>query len=340
MKIAIIASPNIPVPPDQYGGIERIIYMLIQELNKKGHDVTLFAHPDSSANCKLIAYHESKKYSFKDFIRINLLIARTKDYDIIHTFGRMNNIAFLMPMNTVKIVSYQLPPTLSQVKKAVIISKKNTLYFSACSNYIAEQITDYCDVTTVYNGVDVNDYQLTSITDDYAPLVFLGRIQYDKGTHIAIEVAKRTGNRLIIAGNIPNEKIHIDYFNTFVKPNIDDQKVSYIGPVNNQEKNKLLGNAKAFLMPVTWDEPFGIVMTEALACGTPVIGFKRGAVPEVIINGYNGFVCDDTEQMVAAVQKINLIKRENCRKILEEKFSSTAIADQYEQLYKRALKIQ
>lgn len=339
MKIAIIASPNIPVPPDQYGGIERIIDMLIQKLIKKGHDITLFAHPDSKVSCNLIPYQESKTYTFTDFIKINLLTLKCRKFDLVHTFGRMNNIALLMPRNTVKIVSYQLPPTVSQVKKAVLLAKKKSLYFSACSQYIANQINSFSDVTTIYNGVDSNEYQFSPVTDDSAPLVFLGRIQSDKGTHIAIEVAKRTKNKLIIAGNIPNEQLHIDYFNLQVKPHLDNQDITYIGPVNNKEKNILLGNAKAFLMPVMWDEPFGIVMTEALACGTPVIGFKRGAIPEVVINGYNGFVCDDVDEMVTAINKINNIRRGNCRKILEEKFSATVIADQYERLYKRALKI-
>jgi len=339
LKIAIIASPNIPVPPDQYGGIERIIYMLIQELNKKGHDITLFAHPDSKVDCKLIPYQESKKYTFKDFIKINLLTSKNKKFDLVHTFGRMNNIAFLIPKKTIKIVSYQLPPTVSQVKKAVLLANRNSLYFSACSNYIADQISKFCDITTVYNGVNSDEYQFNPKINDQAPLVFLGRIQCDKGTHLAIEVAKKTKNRLIIAGNIPNEKLHIDYFNSQVKPHLNNQDITYIGPVNNKEKNILLGNAKAFLMPVTWDEPFGIVMTEALACGTPVIGFKRGAIPEVVVDGYNGYVCENVEQMIIAVNHIKKINRENCRKVLEEKFSAQVIADQYERLYKRALKI-
>ena len=339
MKIAIIASPSIPVPPEQYGGIERIIYMLIQELNKKGHDITLFAHPDSKPNCKLIPYRESKAYNLKDFVKLNLLTSKNRGFDIVHTFGRMNNIAMLMPTGLVKIVSYQLPPTISQVKKAVLLSKNKSLYFSACSDYIANQIKPFCDVTTVYNGVDINEYEFSAEMSLGAPLVFLGRIQHDKGTHIAIEVAKKTGNRLVIAGNIPNEKLHKEYFDLQINPHIDGKNITYIGPVNNKEKNILLGQAKAFLMPVTWDEPFGIVMTEALACGTPVIGFKRGAVPEVVTDGFNGFVCDTTEQMIAAVNNVDSIKRENCRKILEEKFSSKAIAYQYEQLYKRALKI-
>ena len=341
MKIAIIASPNIPVPPEKYGGIERIIYMLIQELNKKGHHVTLFGHPDSKANCELIVYRESTKYSFKDFIGINLLSSkiRFQHFDLVHTFGRMNNIAFLMPFSLPKIVSYQLPPTVSQVKKAVKLAKKNSLSFSACSNYIANQINDFSNVTTIYNGVDTSEYQFSPEVDNGAPLVFLGRIQHDKGTHIAIEVAKKTNNKLIIAGNVPKERLHVDYFDQAVKPHIDGEQIQYIGPVNNAEKNELLGHAKAFLMPVTWDEPFGIVMTEALACGTPVIGFRRGAIPEIVIDGYNGFVCDNVTEMITALENIHLINRANCRKILEEKFSAAAIADQYEALYKRALKV-
>jgi glycosyltransferase involved in cell wall biosynthesis len=337
LKIAIIVNPLIPVPPEQYGGIERIIYMLIQELIKTGHDVTLYAHPDSKPGCELIPYGEEAHYSLKDFIRINRMTSRIahQGFDLVHTFGRMSNIALLMLSKMPKVVSYQLPPTVSQVKKAVKIARMHSLHFSACSNYIAGQIKDYCDVTTIYNGVDIADYQCNDKVEADAPLVFLGRIQKEKGTAIAIQLAKKTNRKLIIAGNVPAEAIHQQYFNEEVKPFIDGEHITYIGPVNNVQKNELLRKAYAFLMPVLWDEPFGIVMTEALACGTPVIGFRRGAVPEVVTNGLNGFVCDTFDEMVTAIEHTYDINRNACRQVVEERFSSTVLAKQYETLYKK-----
>jgi glycosyltransferase involved in cell wall biosynthesis len=337
LKIALIVNPLIPVPPEQYGGIERIVFMLIQYLINKGHQVTLYANEYSQPGCKLIGYHESENYNFVDFLKINKLTVCLlfKGFDVVHTFGRMSNIALLMPAKIPKVVSYQLSPTVSQVKKAIIIARKNSLHFTACSNYIANQIKAYTTVTTIYNGVDTNQYQYNDLPATDAPLVFLGRIQKEKGTDIAIKVAKKTGKKLIIAGNIPNEAIHRQYFNEQIKPFIDDEQVTYVGPVNNYQKNTLLKNALAFLMPVTWDEPFGIVMAEALACGTPIIGFGRGAVPEVVVDGLNGFVCQTLHEMIDAVNKVNTISREKCRLIAEEKFSADVIGQQYEKLYRQ-----
>lgn len=339
MKIAILVNPLIPVPPEQYGGIERIVYLLIKQLQAKGHDITLFANKDSKAGCKLIVYEEAKQYGIKDFIKINVLTAKIafQDFDIVHTFGRMNNIALLLFTRLPKVVSYQLPPTLSQVKKATKITFNNNLYFTACSNYIAKQIKEFAQVSTIYNGVDVNEYIFNEEVPTDAPLVFLGRIQKEKGTAIAIQIAKSTNRRLIIAGNIPTEETHQHYFNNEVKPYIDDEQIKYIGPVNNVQKNELLRNCLAMLMPVTWDEPFGIVMAEALACGTPVIGFNRGAIPEVVNNGVNGFVCDTIADMITAVDRITSISRLDCRRTVEEKFSATVLGNQYETLYRNAI---
>ena len=338
MKIAIIVNPLIPVPPEQYGGIERVVFMLIQELKKKGHDITLYANEHSQPGCKLIGYRESAHYGVKDLVKINRLTSKIafQHFDIVHTFGRMSNIALLMLSRIPKIVSYQLPPTVSQVKKAVSIAHKSSLRFTACSNYIANQINAFADVTTIYNGVDINDYHFNANVADDAPLTFLGRIQQEKGTAIAIQAAKKTNQKLVIAGNVPNEPIHQQYFNEQVKPHIDGEQIMYIGPVNNRQKNDLLRNSKAFLMPVTWDEPFGIVMAEALACGTPVIGFNRGAIPEIVTNGSNGFVCATEADMITAINSIDSINRASCRRVAEQKFSAGVLAKQYEELYQLA----
>ena len=339
MKIALIVNPLIPVPPEQYGGIERIVYMLIQELVKNGHDITLYAHPKSEPGCYLIPFKEDIKYTFKNFIQINLLTARIalRGFDLVHTFGRMNNIAFLMLTKVPKVVSYQLPPTVSQIKKAVKIARNKTLIFTACSDFIAKQIKIYANVSTIYNGIDLNLYDFQGNVGVDAPLVFLGRIQEEKGTEIAVKVAIQTGRKLIIAGNVPDEPIHLCYFNERIKPFIDNNQITYIGPVNNKQKNILLGKAGALLMPVTWDEPFGIVMAEALACGTPVIGFKRGAVPEVIENNVNGFVCETVAEMITLVTRLEEIARAECRRSAEAHFSAEILSKQYVNLYQQLI---
>jgi len=337
LKIALIVNPILPVPPLNYGGIERIVYMLAAELKKKGHEVVLFANELSEPGVELRPYRENSTYGFGDFFSTNLLTAKIaiQKFDIVHTFGRMSNISLLMFSKIPKIVSYQLHPTVSQVKKAVKLARKNTLYFTACSNFIANQISPFCDVTTIYNGIDLSEYKFTDDADQQAPLVFLGRIQEIKGTGLAIQVARESGRKIIIAGNIPEDEIHQRYYREMVAPFIENDQVRYIGPVNNFQKNELLGSASALLMPVTWDEPFGIVMAEALACGTPVVGFKRGALPEIIEDGVNGYLADSVTEMVDCIGKLPLIKRGNCRATAEKKFNSLLLAGQYEALYYR-----
>ncbi len=337
LKIAIIADPEIPVPPLLYGGIERIIDMLIEGYVAKGHEVSLFAHKDSVTKATLFPYQGKTSNAIFDIIRNAFLINKQilkGNFDVIHSFGRLLYLLPQLPFGLPKIMSYQREPTISQVKKAISLAKKNTLAFTGCSGYISNQIAPYAPAYPVFNGVDLAIYDFKELVDDDAPLVFLGRIEPIKGTHIAIDVAKRTNKKLIIAGNIPTE--YQNYFDTQIKPALNDQ-ITYIGAINDKQKNVLLGNACAFLMPIEWNEPFGIVMAEAMACGTPVIGFNKGSVPEVVINGYNGYRCETTDQMVAHVNEINKIDRKNVRKDAEERFSSQVIIDQYLNLYKKMI---
>jgi len=189
----------------------------------------------------------------------------------------------------------------------------------------------------VPNGVPLHTYTFQLIISDDAPLVFLGRNEEIKGPHWAIEIAKRTGNRLVIAGNIPAGKQ--DWFDAHVAPHIDGRQIIYVGPVDDAAKNVLLGNAKAFLMPILWEEPFGIVMAEALACGTPVIGLRRGAVPEVVDDGVTGFVRDTVDELVGAVNRHDELSRAACRADTERRFSANAIVDRYLAVYQAHVKM-
>jgi glycosyltransferase involved in cell wall biosynthesis len=231
-------------------------------------------------------------------------------------------------------MSYQREPSINQIKRAYQLSKNNTLAFSGCSDYISNQIKTVAEAYTVYNGVDLNSYDFNDKIKEDAPLVFLGRIEEIKGTHVAIEMALKTNNRLIIAGNIPAE--YELYFNDRVKPFLSEQ-IQYIGPVNDVQKNTMLREAKAFLMPIQWNEPFGIVMAEAMACGTPVIGFNRGSVPEVVEQGETGFVCNTNDEFADAVNKISQINRADVRKAAENRFSADVISNNYIALYQKLI---
>ena len=183
---------------------------------------------------------------------------------------------------------------------------------------------------TIFNGVDMDRYTFTSCVDEDAPLIFLGRIEPCKGVHNAIAIAKEADRRLVIAGNVPAEGQN--YFEGRICPLLDGNQIRYIGPVNDTQKNSLLGSAAALLMPIEWDEPFGIVMAEALACGTPVIAFPRGSVNEVIVDGVTGFICRSINEAARAVDRLDRIDRVAARADCEARFSSTVITDAYENL--------
>jgi len=333
MNIAITADPRLPVPPRLYGGIERIIHMLVEELAERGHDVTLFAHEESRVPCRLVPYGGKDPQAAIDTVRNALSVSRLAidPPDILHSFGRLAYLTPLLPLRLPKIMTYQREPTLSRVQTAMRLSRASTLAFSGCSDHIAEQIRPHGPAYTVYNGVPLDTYTFRSNVEEDAPLVFLGRIAPIKGTHTAVEVAQKSGRPLVIAGNVPDDQQ--DFFRGQIEPHLDGNQIQYVGPVDDERKNKLLGRAAAFLMPIEWEEPFGIVMAEAMACGTPVIGTRRGAVPEVVEHGTTGFVCDSVEAIVDAVGRIDMIDRSDCRSRCEELFSQTAVVDAYERLY-------
>ncbi|RYY70628.1 MAG: glycosyltransferase family 4 protein [Chitinophagaceae bacterium] len=333
MKILLTADPEIPVPPLLYGGIERIIDMLVNVYVDQGHDVTLVAHPDSNVPCRLIPWKGRNSQGLKSMLvntaQLSSHVWKEK-YDVVHSFSRLAYLTPLLPSHTAKVMSYQREPTLSQIKKASTLARKGTLLFTGCSNYISDQIKPIATAATVYNCVPIERYDFRPQVDDDAPLTFLGRIEPVKGTHIAVQIARQTNRRLIIAGNIPTEGK--DYFEEKIKPFLNE-RITYIGPVNDAQKNDILGRSSAFLMPIEWNEPFGIVMAEAMACGTPVLGFALGSVPEVVENGVTGFVCRSEEEMVAKIGEIPSISRLYVRRAAEERFSDRVIANSYLRIY-------
>lgn len=335
LRLAITADPEIAVPPTLYGGIERIIDMLVRGLVARGHDVTLFAHPDSVVPCPIVTY-PGKTFASKIGSLRNALLVSSKifrgQFDIVHSFGRLAYMMPVLPTSVPKIMSYQREVAERSVTWGTWLSR-GTLHFTGCSRHLVQQFLESDNCHVIYNGVPTDTYEFRGSVSSDAPLVFLGRVEEIKGPHLAVEIARRSGRRLVIAGNIPDDEAHRVFFDTHVAPYVDGHQVQYIGPVNDWEKNELLGKAAALLMPILWEEPFGIVMAEALACGTPVIGLNRGSVPEIVYHEVNGFVCKSVDEMVAAVGRLDEINRSACRSVMEEKFSDVAVIGAYESLY-------
>jgi glycosyltransferase involved in cell wall biosynthesis len=336
LRVAITADPEIPVPPRLYGGIERIVDMLVRGLVQRGHDVTLFGNPESQVSCRLLPYprlrSQSKIHTLANMWHIWQVIGRG-GFDVVHSFARLAYLTPLLPRNIPKIMSYQREVSPRSVRLGNLLSQ-GTLSFTGCSANLIRPWHLNGNFHVVYNGVPLETYQWTALAEPGAPLIYLGRVEEIKGVHLAIEVARKSGRRLIIAGNVPEAEHHRRYFAERIEPHLDGKTVEYVGAVDDSAKNQLLGRSAAMLMPLLWEEPFGIVMAEALACGTPVIGLRRGSLPEIVQHGVNGFVCDSVDEMASVVGRIAEIDRRECRRIAEEKFSDRVIVDSYERLYR------
>ena len=334
MHVALTADPMIPVPPVHYGGIERIVDMLARGLDARGHRVTLYAHRDSDTAGRLVPYRGERPGHPVDVVRNTASIARllAKPPDMVHSFGRLATLLPLLPTSVPKVMSYQREPTLRQVRRAVRLARRGTMSFTGCAEHIAAKMRPYAPSTAIFNGVPLDTFAFRDGVADDAPLVFLGRIERIKGTHTAIDISEQSGRRLVIAGNISDQA----YFDDFVQPRLSD-RVVYVGPVDDGQKNDLLGRALAFLMPIEWEEPFGIVMAEALACGTPVVGTPRGSVPEVVMEGVTGFVRESVGALAEAVGRVPELDRAACRADCEARFSDRAVVDAYEALYRERI---
>jgi len=340
LRIALTADPELPVPPSQYGGIERIVDMLARALLARGHSVTLFAHRASSCPVKHVPWPGSQSQSIADTIRNAATLSRqvaVGRFDVVHSFSRIAYLAPILPWPVAKLMSYQRDISERTTRAAVRLSR-GTLEFSAISRQMIEAKPLSGRWHLVPNGVPLHVYSFREKVAQDAPLVFLGRIEAIKGPHLAIEIARRMRRRLVIAGNIPNE--HSAWYEAHVAPHIDGEWVRYVGPVNDAQKNALLGEAAALLMPILWEEPFGIVMAEAMACGTPVLGLRRGAVPEVVEHGVTGFVCDTVDELVAASAGLQMLRRSDARARVERLYGDEAVADGYMRIYLQLAKRQ
>jgi glycosyltransferase involved in cell wall biosynthesis len=327
-------DPGIPVPPQLYGGHERLVYLFAEEYARLGHQVTLLAGPDSHISGNVVEFgindlNRSKKQKYSEILSTWTYLRKNHaNFDLIHNFGRLVYLLPVLNKPVKKIMTYGRPVSKNGIRMVTSLPNSN-LVFTACSNYCVSTGNVAGNWQTVYNAIDFSSYQLNENVPTDAPLIFLGRFDRIKGAHTAIKVAKATGNKLILAGNKPHTPDNIHYFETEVEPLIDNDRVKYVGPLNDEEKNHWLRQCKALLFSIEWDEPFGMVMIEAMACGTPVIAFKRGSIPEVIKDGVNGFIVMNDTEMENAVKSIALIDRASCRSYTESRFDVKIIAADY-----------
>ncbi len=341
IKIAQLAPLWIPVPPKTYGGIELMLSLLAEELVKRDYDVTLFASGDSKTSANLVPLTEVGIWLQKGLrsphayisAAIEKIYMQRDSFDLLH-----NHFDFFMfPLclsNTIPMLTTlhrPIDPVTAQTYKTY--GKIKLCAISQDQRQSAEE-NGIPTVGVVYNGIISERYVFKETAEDY--FIYLGRLNKEKGIVEAINVAKEAGVKLLVAGNIVGGE-EWNYFLHEVQPLLNEENVNFVGQVDFNEKVKLLGGAKALLFPIDRREPFGLVMIEAMACGTPVIAYRRGSVPEIIKDGETGFIVNDKEEMIAATKKIDTIKRKACRARVEKKFTLKQMVDTYEEIYKKLI---
>ena len=339
MRLLLTADPEIEVPPRLYGGIERIVDVLVRRLRVAGHTVALAARPGSACPADaLFAWPGLSSLSRRDTVANTHFLwkaVRAFEPDLVHSFSR---VAYLLPLLRGRIplvMSYQREPTQRTSGLAVKLAKPGMITFTGCSEYIARRGRPAGgEWHGIPNFADTEALSFVPAVADDAPLVFLSRVEEIKGAHWAIEIARRTGRRLVIAGNhSTGNDPEGEFWRRRIAPEIGKGGIEYVGPVDDVQKNALLGQARAMLVPIQWNEPFGIVFAESLACGTPVISCPRGALPEIVRPGVDGFLINSIEEGCDAVARVGALDRGACRRQAEEHFSAGAVVARYLDLY-------
>jgi len=334
MKVAILAPISWRVPPRHYGPWERVVSLLTEGLVERGLDVTLFATADSITKAKLVGicprpYSEDPSLDVKvwECLHISEVFERAEEFDLIH-----NHFDFL-PLSYSKLIKTPVVTTIHgfSSERIVPVYKKYNGHVHYVSISNADRNPDLNYVATVYHGIPLEEFTFREQKDDY--LLFFGRIHHEKGTFEAIQIAKRAGCRLIIAGIIQDQK----YFNEKVAPYIDGDRIKYIGSVGPDERDEVLGKARALLHIINFNEPFGLSLIEAMACGTPVIARPRGSISEIIKNGETGFIIESIDEAVQALEKIDTLDKRKLRQHVQENFSVEKMVDGYINVYKEVM---
>ncbi len=336
MRIALIAPPFIAVPPKTYGGTELFLAHLAAGLHDRGHDVTLYANGESCVPCEL-----KWRYPRADWPVRQAAAAQLKNHD--HTAWAMADAArsadvvhlndtIAAPMTT--FLDCPVTMTLHHPYEPLL----SALYVRYPSiQYVAISHHQACaepmpNITVVHHGIPLAEYAFNDRKGDH--VVFLGRLAPCKGAHLAVQVARRCGIRLKLAGEI--QPVFREYWEREVRPYVDGRQIEYVGQADRARKNRLLGEARALLFPIQWDEPFGLVMVEAMACGTPVLALPGGSVPEVVREGVSGWTCRDVDDMAERVMSLQ-IDPVSCRSWVEQQFSCDRMVEQYLDVYERLI---
>ena len=340
MRIAQIAPLWERVPPPAYGGIELVVGLLSDELVRRGHEVTLFASGDSISLAKLESVHPQalrldptiKEFGIYEMLQMSRVYEQASEFDIIHSHM---GCAALPYGNLVKTPTvHTLHGIFTPDNEKLFSHARNQPYISI-SNAQREPRLGLNYTATVYNGIDTSKYDFYPEPQNPPYLAFVGRMSPEKGPHLAIEIAKRTGWHLKMAGKV--DAVDVKFYEQEIKPLIDGKQIEYLGEATHEEKCALMGGAAATLFTITWREPFGLVMTESMALGTPVIAMKMGSTPEVIAHGQTGFLCETVEECVAAIEPATQLSRKACREHVLNHFSVECMTNGYEAVYQKIL---
>jgi glycosyltransferase involved in cell wall biosynthesis len=349
MRIVQVAPPFESVPPSRYGGTERVVATLTEELVRRGHQVTLFASGDSDTTAQVVPVVEQalwrRQPSYRDFspfwaIELGKLMREVDRFDVVHS--HLDFFGFPVARVAACPVVSTLHGRLDLPELVPLYQEFTDVPLVSISDAQRQPVPGANWVATVYHGIPLDEYTFNPKPAGY--LAFLGRISPEKGLDTAVRVAQRVHLPLKIAARMPlpfrndaNARTDWDYYENVVQPLLQGSHVELIGQVGGQEKDEFLGNAQALLFPIRWPEPLGLVMPEALACGTPVLALREGSVPEVLEEGVTGFIRDDEDGLVEAVGRLGEIDRARCRAEAARRFSPAVMADSYEQVYHRLI---
>ena len=339
MRIAQVSPLIESVPPKGYGGTERVVSYLTEELVARGHEVTLFASADSVTQAKLVpvvaqSLRSSGKEAFLsayNAVQMGLVSALGDQFDIIHFHTGYTHFPVAQCMKTAHLTTLHDRQDLAELTP--VYQHYPTMTLISISDNQRRPHSGLNWIDTVYHGLPADLYAFRAEPQDY--FVFIGRISPDKRVDRAIEIAERCGAVLYIGAVIEDK--HQAYFEREIKPLFKKSCVRFLGEINQPRKRELLENAQALLFPIDWPEPFGLVMIEALACGTPVIAYRNGATPEIIDDGVTGFLVDNQEEAVEAARRVGEIDRAQCRAVFEQRFTASVMADHYERVYRNLL---
>lgn len=335
MRIAQVSPLVESVPPKQYGGTERIISYLTEELVRVGHKVTLFASGDSVTNAELVpvcrrSFRQNKRatdYLSREVLLMDHVMERAGDFDLIHFHTGCLHYLICRNLSVPHVTTLHGrldPPELLRLYErfrhmpTISISNAQRAPWP-CANWQA----------TIYHGLPHDLFRFHPEPGDY--LAFLGRASPEKRVDRAIEIAKRVGMQLRIAAKV--DRADRRYFKREVEPLLNDPQIEWLGEISDKDKDAFLGNAYALLFPIDWPEPFGLVMIEAMACGTPVVAYEGGSVSEVMEDGATGFIVNEIEQAVEAVRRVRDLSRRRCREVFEKRFTARRMASDYANVY-------